>query len=85
MQDFFMLNLVVHKVTTGIQKVKFVRCCCCCSVQKFLPSCLTAENIKIKICINAVFPALCGCETWSLTLREEYSLREFENRVLRKI
>jgi hypothetical protein len=28
---------------------------------------------------------LCGCETWSLTLREEHRLRVFENRVLRKI
>ena len=26
-----------------------------------------------------------GCETWSLTLREERRLRVFENRVLRKI
>jgi hypothetical protein len=26
-----------------------------------------------------------GCETWSLTLREEHRLREFENRVLRII
>jgi hypothetical protein len=25
------------------------------------------------------------CETWSLTLREEHRLREFENRALRKI
>jgi hypothetical protein len=25
------------------------------------------------------------CETWSLILREEYRLRVFENRVLRKI
>ena len=28
---------------------------------------------------------LCGCETWSLTLREERRLRVFENRVLRGI
>jgi hypothetical protein len=28
---------------------------------------------------------LYGCETWSLTLREEYRLRVFENRVLRRI
>jgi hypothetical protein len=28
---------------------------------------------------------LYGCETWFLTLREEYKLRLFENRVLRKI
>jgi hypothetical protein len=29
--------------------------------------------------------ALYGCETWSLTLREEHRLRVFENRVLRRI
>ena len=28
---------------------------------------------------------LYGCETWSLTLREEHRLRLFENKVLRKI
>jgi hypothetical protein len=28
---------------------------------------------------------LYGCETWSLTLREEHRLREFENTVLRRI
>jgi hypothetical protein len=27
---------------------------------------------------------LYGCETWSLTLREEHRLRVFENRVLRR-
>jgi hypothetical protein len=26
-----------------------------------------------------------GCETWSLTIREEHRLRAFENRVLRRI
>jgi hypothetical protein len=28
---------------------------------------------------------LYGCETWSLTSREEHTLRVFENRVLRRI
>jgi hypothetical protein len=28
---------------------------------------------------------LCGCETWSVTLREERRLRVFKNRVLRRI
>jgi hypothetical protein len=28
---------------------------------------------------------LYGCETWSLTLKEEHRLRVFENRVLRRI
>jgi hypothetical protein len=33
-----------------------------------------------------MFPVvLYGCKTWSLTLRDEHRLREFENRVLRKI
>jgi len=28
---------------------------------------------------------LCGCETWSATMWEEYGQRVFENRVLKKI
>jgi hypothetical protein len=33
-----------------------------------------------------MFPVvLYGCETWSLTLREEHRLRVFENGVLRRI
>jgi hypothetical protein len=28
---------------------------------------------------------LYGCETWSLTLREEHRLRVFDNRLLRRI
>jgi hypothetical protein len=43
-------------------------------------------NLKIKIHKTIILPVvLYGCETWSLTLREEYRLRVFENRVLRKI
>jgi len=35
---------------------------------------------------NRILPVvLCGCETWSLTLREERRLRVFGNRVLRGI
>ena len=32
-----------------------------------------------------LYVVLYGCETWSLTLREERRLRVFENRVLRKV
>jgi hypothetical protein len=32
-----------------------------------------------------VLVVLYGCETWSLTLREQCRLRVFENRVLRRI
>jgi hypothetical protein len=38
------------------------------------------------MCKTIIQPVvLCGCETWSLTLREEHRLRLFENRVLRRI
>jgi hypothetical protein len=42
------------------------------------------KNLKIKTYKTVTFPiVLYGCETWSLTLREEHRLRVFENRVLR--
>jgi hypothetical protein len=42
--------------------------------------------VKIKIYKTIILPVvLFGCETWSLTLREEHGLRVFENRVLRRI
>jgi hypothetical protein len=44
------------------------------------------EEVNIKIYRIVIFPVvLYGCETWSLTLREECRLRVFENRVLRRI
>jgi len=42
------------------------------------------KNLKIKIYRIIILPiVLHGCETWSVTLREERRLRVFENRVLR--
>jgi hypothetical protein len=42
--------------------------------------------VKIKIYKTIILPVvLYGCETLSLTLREEYRLRVFENRVIRRI
>jgi hypothetical protein len=56
------------------------------SVQKLLSSRLLSKNIKIRIYKTTVLRVvLYGCETWSLTFREEYRLRVFENRVLRRI
>ena len=53
---------------------------------EYFVSSLLSKNIKIKIyraiILRVVF---CGCETWSLTLREERRLTVFENRVLRRI
>jgi hypothetical protein len=45
-----------------------------------------SRNVKVKVHKTTILPAvLYGCETWSLTLWEEYRLRVFENRVLRRI
>jgi hypothetical protein len=56
------------------------------SVQDLLSSSLLSKNTKIKIHRIIIFPVvLYGCETWSLTLREEHRLRVFENWVLRRI
>ena len=55
-------------------------------MQNLLSSSLLSKNLKIKIHRTIILPVvLCGCETWSLTLREERRLRIFENRVLRSI
>jgi hypothetical protein len=59
---------------------------CYYSVQNLLSSSLLSKNLKRKIYKSIILPlVLYGCETWSLTLREERRLRVFENRVLRRV
>jgi hypothetical protein len=41
-------------------------------------SCIRDKTIILPV-------VLYGCETWSLTLREEHRLKVFENRMLRRI
>jgi hypothetical protein len=56
---------------------------CYHSVQNLL-SCLLSKNIKIRKYKTIILPViLYGWETWSLTLREENTLRVFENMMLR--
>jgi hypothetical protein len=44
------------------------------------------KNLKIKIYKTIILPVvLHGCETWSVTLREECRLGMFEDKVLRRI
>jgi len=51
-----------------------------------LSSSLLSKNLKIKIYRTIILPVVpYGCETWSLTLREERRLRVLENRVLRTV
>jgi hypothetical protein len=59
---------------------------CYHSVQDLLSSSLLSKNTKIKRYRTVILPVvLYGCETSSLTLREEHRLRVFENRVVRRI
>jgi hypothetical protein len=59
---------------------------CYRSVQSLLSSRLLSRNVKVKIHTTTILPVvLYGCETWSLTLREDHRLRVFENSVLRRI
>jgi len=56
------------------------------SVQILLSSSLPSKNLNVKLYKTVILPVVVyGCETWSLTLREEPRLRVFENRVLRRI
>jgi hypothetical protein len=55
-------------------------------VQSLLSSCLLSRNVKVKIYKTIILPVvLYGCETSSLTLKEEHRLSVFKNRVLRGI
>jgi hypothetical protein len=59
---------------------------CYHSVQNLLSTGLLSNNIEITIRRIIILPVLLyGCETWSVTLREEHRLRVFENRLLRRI
>jgi len=59
---------------------------CFHSVQNILSSSLLSKNLKIMIYRTIILPeVLYGCETWLLTVRDEFRLRVFENRMLRRI
>ena len=65
-----------------------MRNACYYSLEKVLSSRLLSKKLKVnRPTHKTIIPSvvLYGCETWSLTLREEQRLRMFENKVLRKI
>jgi hypothetical protein len=75
-------NLIQEKIRRRLNSGN----ACYHSVQNLLSSCPLTKNVKIGICKILILPVvLYGCETWSLTLREEHTLKVFENRVLRRI
>jgi hypothetical protein len=75
-------NLILEK----IEKKSNSDNACYHSVQKLLSSHLLSKEVNIRIYKTIILSVvLSGCETWSLTLREEHRLRMFENRVLRRM
>ena len=47
---------------------------------------LLSKKFKVNTNKTIILPVvLYGCETWSLTFREEHRLKVFENKVIRKI
>ena len=58
---------------------------CYYSLEKILSSRLLCKKLKVNTYKTIILPVvLYGCETWSLTVREEHRLRVFENKVLRR-
>jgi hypothetical protein len=59
---------------------------CYHSVQSLLSSCLLSRKVRVKIYKTIFLPfVLCGCENWSLTLREGHRVRVFYNMALSRI
>jgi hypothetical protein len=76
------LNLIQEEIKRRLNSGNV----CYHSVQNLLSSWLLSKNLKITICKTIISPVvLYGCETWSLTLREERRLGVFEDRILRRI
>jgi len=84
MEEFKYLETTLtnqNYIAEGIKSRLRLGSACCHSVQNLLSSRLLSKNLKIKIYRTIILPViLYGCETWSLTLREERKLRVFENR-----
>jgi len=86
-EEFKCLGTTLRNQNSVVEEIKSrltSRNACYHSVQNILSSRLPSKNFKIKIYRTIILPVvLYGCETWSLTLREERKLRMFENMVLR--
>ena len=87
---FLKSNLILSSILIALQEEIKSRLklgnACYHSVQNLLSSRLLSKNLKVKIYRTIILPVvLYGCETWSLTFREESRLMVFENRVLRKV
>jgi hypothetical protein len=70
-----------------VEQTKFRECLLPFGSESFvIPPAVQECSLKVKIYKTIILPVvLYGCETWCLMLREEYRLRVFENKVLRRI
>ncbi|KAJ4431742.1 hypothetical protein ANN_20345 [Periplaneta americana] len=88
-EKFKYLGATVTNINDTLEEMKHrinMGNACYYSVEKLLSSNLLSKNLKVRIYKTVILPVvLYGCETWTLTLREEQRLRVFENTVLRKI
>jgi hypothetical protein len=74
------MNLALYVLYVFMYRLKLGNACYH-AVQNLLSSNLLSKNLKIKLYRTIILPVvLYGCETWSLTLREEHRLR-----VLRRV
>ena len=81
LRNQFPLRLQLHQYLTVIEFNNSLS-----DYELTLSSRLLSKNLKTKIYKTIILPVvLYGCETWSLTLREECRLRVFENRILNPI
>ncbi|KAJ4428016.1 hypothetical protein ANN_24030 [Periplaneta americana] len=88
-EKFKYLGATVTNLNDTREEIKHrinIRNACYYSVEKLLSSSLLSKNLKVRIYKTVILPVvLYGCETWTLTLKEEHRLRVFENKALRKI
>ncbi|KAJ4436762.1 hypothetical protein ANN_16894 [Periplaneta americana] len=88
-EKFKYLGATVTNINDTREEIKYrinMGNACYYSVEKLLSSILLSKNLKVRIYKTVILPVvLYGCETWTLTLREEQRLRVFENKNLRKI
>ena len=89
MEKFKYLGVTITNTNDILEEIKLrinMGNACYYSLEKILSSHLLSKKLKVNTCKTLILPVvLYGCETWSLTLREEHRLRMFENKVLTKI
>jgi hypothetical protein len=75
-------NLIQEVIKRGLNSGN----ACYHSAQNLLSFRLLSKSVNIRIYKTTILPVvLYGVVTWSLTLRKEYRVRVFENRVLRRL